>query len=574
MVASGAVALRLLVFLHDRLDRFRLTDPETVVGSGGDSGVRLSHPTISRRHAVLRIASGIAEIEDLGSRNGTWVEGRRVRGTQLLAPGSEITFGSVRAKLQAIREEDLEPADGFTAGELELELEEPAGSQEGSGVHNTISLGGIQAFALEALPKLLRELQQERPTIESMAQVVGAAVYQDLPCVLLEICSAQGAVLFRGGREVAGAWPTEPLEFASLRLQAAFPSETLAQLHRPILESALRLVSLAGRRSGAATAGASEVAAAPQAPPLPAPATVEPRVRELYEQAAKVAKGEVSVLIRGESGTGKEVLARYLHQASLRSEEGFVALNCAALPRDLLEAELFGIEKGVATGVEARPGKFELAHGGTLFLDEIGDMALETQAQILRVLQEQEVFRLGASSPRPAQVRVLAATNRDLDSMLADGRFRSDLYHRIADWVVHLPPLRERKGDIPNLAAFFLARDAARTGRRIGGISRATMEALTSYSWPGNIRQLEKEIGRAALFLGPGDLVESTLLSPDLQGAPTGPETLRDVLSRAERQEIERVLRESSGDTVEAARRLAIGRSTLYRRMKALGIEV
>jgi len=569
VVASNAVALRLLIFLHDRVERFRLTDSETVVGSGADCEVRLSHPTISRRHAILRLASGIAEVEDLGSRNGTWLEGRKVRGTELLPPGSEIAFGSVRAKLQAIREGDLEPADGFTPEVAEEEV----AAQESSGAHATVSLSGIQAFALDVLPGLLQELEQERPTVEKMAQTVGAAIHKDLSCLLLEIATSQGAVLFRGGEEMEGNCPTDPLEIGPLVLRATFPSKILARLHRPILESALRLVNLAGRGGASRARQSPEPSAEPKAPALPAPATVEPKVLELYGQAAKVARGNVSVLIRGESGTGKEVLARYLHRASRRSEKGFVALNCAALPRDLLEAELFGIEKGVATGVEARPGKFELAHDGTLFLDEIGDMALETQAQILRVLQEQEVFRLGGSSPRPAQVRVLAATNRDLDSMLVDGRFRADLYHRIADWVVQLPPLRERKGDIPNLAAFFLNREAQRTGRPVGGISRATMDALTAYSWPGNIRQLEKEIGRAALFLGPGDLVESSLLSPDLLGAPQGSEGLKDVLERAEKQEIERVLRETSGDTVEAARRLGIGRSTLYRRMKALDIE-
>jgi transcriptional regulator with AAA-type ATPase domain len=305
---------------------------------------------------------------------------------------------------------------------------------------------------------------------------------------------------------------------------------------------------------------------------MPEPATVVPTVRRIYEQAARVAAGDVSVLIQGESGTGKEVLARYLHAASPRHAGPFVALNCAALPRDLLEAELFGIEEKVATGVAPRPGKFELADGGTLFLDEIGDMAPETQARILRVLQEGEVFRIGASRPRPANVRTLAATNRDLDRMLAEGGFRGDLYHRIADWRVTLPPLRARRADLANLAAHFLASEAERRGLRVAGISRAALDTLCAHDWPGNIRQLQREMARAALFLDAGAVLESRHLDETLRRAGgskpgTAGGTLKERLTEAERREICRALEETGDDVSAAARLLAVGRSTLYRRM-------
>jgi transcriptional regulator with PAS, ATPase and Fis domain len=200
-------------------------------------------------------------------------------------------------------------------------------------------------------------------------------------------------------------------------------------------------------------------------------------------------------------------------------------------------------------------------------------MAQEIQAKILRVLQERTVYRLGAREPRPARVRVLAATNRDLDEMMRRGEFRTDLYHRIADWVVELPPLRRRKGDVPNLAAFFLAREGSRLGIAPRGISKAALEALVGYGWPGNVRQLEREIARATLFLEDGDLLDTTRLSPAVAGVrEAASASLKEILERTEREEIERALAQSGGDTQAASTRLGIGRSTLYRRMKELGV--
>ena len=252
-----------------------------------------------------------------------------------------------------------------------------------------------------------------------------------------------------------------------------------------------------------------------------------------------------------------------------------MALNCAALPRDLLEVELFGIERGVATGVDSRPGKFELADAGTLFLDEIGDMAPETQASILRVLQERLVYRLGGRDPHPARIRVVAATNRDLTPMLEDGRFRGDLYHRIATWVVELPPLRQRRLDIPNLAAFFLAREAERHGRRVGGLTRGAVDALVAFDWPGNIRQLEHEMARAVLFLEDGEVLDTARLHPAVLAGGTLKRTgsLDDARAAVERDEIVAALHAHRGDVAAAAARLGISRATAYRRLKTFGID-
>jgi transcriptional regulator with PAS, ATPase and Fis domain len=356
-----------------------------------------------------------------------------------------------------------------------------------------------------------------------------------------------------------------------LRLLVGFPHDGLARAFAPIIGSVASLLGLARRLPGFdLAAGAGRTV---QPSPLPEPPTLVDGVRELYRQAGRVASSSISVLVRGESGTGKELFARFLHAASGRRDGPLVSLNCAALPRDLLEAELFGVERGVATGVEGRAGKFELAHGGTLFLDEIGDMTPETQAKLLRVLQEGEVYRLGGHSPRPARVRVISATNRDLDAMLRDGTFRVDLFHRIADWVVELPPLRERRADIPTLAAHFLAGACAERGVRPAGVSRAALELLLAYPWPGNIRELQREMARAALFLEDSELLESSGLKPAIRAAPpAAPPTLRAALEEAERRAIRSALDDCRGDVTAAAERLGVGRSTLYRRMGELGL--
>jgi transcriptional regulator with PAS, ATPase and Fis domain len=308
----------------------------------------------------------------------------------------------------------------------------------------------------------------------------------------------------------------------------------------------------------------------------PQPPSVDPEVQRIYDQAERVARGDVGVLISGESGTGKEVLASFIHKASPRANEALVTINCASLPRDLLEAELFGVERGVATGVEARPGKFEAADQGTLFLDEIGDMALETQAKILRVLQEKEVFRIGGHTPRPARARVVAATNRPIHQMLAEGTFRSDLYHRIATWEVELPPLRSRRADIPNLAVYFLAREAQRYNIRVRGISRAALRELRRYRWPGNIRQLRNEIARAVLFLEDDELLDTGRLTTAIRGeAPRqSSQSLGDILEAVERDEIIAALESCAGDTSAVAEKLQMSRPTLYRRIKNLKIEI
>ncbi len=298
--------------------------------------------------------------------------------------------------------------------------------------------------------------------------------------------------------------------------------------------------------------------------------------------AERVADTSANVLITGESGTGKEVIARNIHQRSLRKDKAFVAINCAALPESLLEAELFGIERGVATGVDARAGTFERADGGTLFLDEIGDMAAATQARVLRVLQERQVTRVGGRKPLDVDVRIVAATHRDLPAEIKAGRFREDLYYRLKVVTIHLPPLRERREDLVPLAAHFVARFAGRHGRPERSLSRQAARALLVHRWPGNVRELEHTIEQAVLIadgpeIEPDDLGLTVvdergvrLEMPDhLEDLPT---TVGEVTDIAERRLIERALEAADGNRTHAARALGISRRTLLYKLKRLGL--
>jgi len=538
-------------------------DGRHLLGSAPESGLRLDDPTVSRRHAELVASGEWVEVTDLDSRNGTFLAGRRIS-RERARGGDQLSFGSVSLLLDWVAGVDTELAVAVSRPPAKTVPHVP----DGPGL--TVGTGALETFAVQHFPELLRRIG-EGATEQALVEAAGAALFATLPAVEVEVTSGEGdgaGVLFQARRETAtGEVATVEFGDDSLRLKVAFPPGKAAQLFRPVVEAVGAMLRLHGGRP--AVAAPTTLHRPPQ---LPDPPSVVPEVQRLYAEAARVASGSVGVLILGESGTGKEVLARYVHAASPMAQGPFVALNCAALPRDLLESELFGIEKGVATGVEARPGKFELAHGGTLFLDEIGDMALETQARILRVLQEKEVHRLGGTAPRRAAVRVLAATNQNMPRLLAEGRFRQDLYYRIATWAAELPPLRRRRADIPNLAAHFLGREAARRGIRVRGISRGALDVLLDCAWPGNIRQLEQEVSRAVLFLSEGELLDSSRLSPSLRAAAPR-SALTDVLEDAERNAIKDALRASSGDVAIAAEKLGVGRSTLYRRLKALGID-
>jgi transcriptional regulator with GAF, ATPase, and Fis domain len=288
--------------------------------------------------------------------------------------------------------------------------------------------------------------------------------------------------------------------------------------------------------------------------------------------AAKVAPTDSTVLIMGETGTGKELIARATHKRSKRAERSFVSVNCAAIPSSLIMSELFGHEKGAFTGaVQRRLGRFELAEGGTLFLDEVGDLPLETQIALLRVLQEREFERVGGTEMLRCDVRVIAATNRDLHSAIAAGSFRSDLFYRLNVFPIELPPLRERKEDIPILVNYFVNRYAQRAGRKIDTIQKKSLEALQEYSWPGNVRELQNVIERSLIVVDTNEFsVDENWLSHEFRSSPR-------LISRisTEQEQIETALAQTKGKVSGrqgAATILGIPASTLESKIRTLRI--
>ena len=295
----------------------------------------------------------------------------------------------------------------------------------------------------------------------------------------------------------------------------------------------------------------------------------------VLEQVERVAPTDSTVIIQGETGTGKELIAHAIHNLSSRCGRPFVRLNCAAIPLDLLESELFGHEKGAFTGAIAQKiGRFELADKGTLFLDEIGDIPPGLQPKLLRVLQEQEFERLGSTRTHQVDVRLVAATNRDLEEMVNHGQFRSDLYYRLNVFPVQLPPLRERREDIPALVSHFVERFGRRMGREIDNIPTETMSALSSYQWPGNIRELQNLIERAVILSNDG-VLPNPLPPPGTRGIAIAPAAPVTTLKDSERTLILRTLEEVSwviGGPKGAAAKLGLKRTTLIHKMQKLGI--
>ena len=300
-------------------------------------------------------------------------------------------------------------------------------------------------------------------------------------------------------------------------------------------------------------------------------------MQQVVRTIERIAPADATILITGESGTGKEVIADLVHALSPRSKNKIIKINCAALPRELIESELFGHKKGAFTGANAdRSGLFREAEGGTLFLDEISEMPVDTQSKLLRVLQEQTARAVGETVSYKTNCRIVAATNRHPEDAIKDGKLREDLFYRISALSVYLPPLRERRDDILPLANSFLKKFSAQASRDIRGFKADAVERLTNFDWPGNIRQLQNEIQRAVLLSEGNEVAMSDLsVAANRSGSISGEEndTSFTLLEGVERNAIIQTLKESNGNKLETAKRLGIGRQTLYNKIKAYGIE-
>ncbi len=591
------MAFRLVYRLEDRIQRRLLSRGENVVGAKSGCDIVIDHASVSRHHATLLVTSNAADaganeaadmltVADLNSRNGTRLDDHRLRGNVEVRAGQRLTFGSIETTVEEVLEDDAVPAITSPPKRHSPLENDPTNTTAESKpadrrttaapltAHTTASVGPLSVFVLGYLPSLTSELAAGT-TATRLAQRAGAALLEALPCRSVSIERDHGrhtTQLFEGQKDRPGDVTATAIS-NEIKVTAYLSNSDNQALLEPLLATVADLICAADQHTRTSSKKNRSRSARTGAQP-PDPLSVESNVKDLYDRALKVAPSDVNVLILGESGTGKELLARFIHAASDRCAGPFVAMNCAALPQDLQESELFGIERGVATGVDARAGLFEQAHGGTLFLDEIGDMELGVQAKILRVLQQQQVLRLGANSSRPADVRVLSATHRDVRAMLKNETFRTDLFHRIADFEATLPALRQRPGDIANLAVYFLDQAVCDRDSKPLGFSKGALAALRNFHWPGNIRQLEREVLKAALFVEDGELLDTTCLSPDVAAALSAesPLALKTQIEEAERLAIQAALDRQEGQVPAAAADLEVPSSTLYRKIKTLGL--
>lgn len=308
-------------------------------------------------------------------------------------------------------------------------------------------------------------------------------------------------------------------------------------------------------------------------------------MQRMFRQMDRIAPRDITALIRGESGTGKELIAHALHDASRRRTQPFIALNCAAIPETLQESELFGHEKGAFTGAQSRrAGRFEQAHGGTLFLDEVGELSLSLQAKLLRALQERSFYRVGGSAQIDVDVRIIAATHRDLNAMVREGEFREDLYYRLAVFELSVPPLHQRGNDLMQLTHHFINQLAAHHQIGTVTITDEALARISAYGWPGNVRELRNAIERAVVLADNGkiqvedlperiqDITVPTSVTPTTTPAEPAPPPAKETLSEMERRRILEAMQETGGNVSEVVRRLGIPRSTLYRRLREYGL--
>lgn len=562
------------------------------VGSARDNEIRLAVPGVSRLHARLVSSGELLEVEDAGSRNGTFVNGLRVARAEL-RDTDWLQLGPL-----ALRVETIDPADaelaiaGHGAARPEPADVEPSKATEGwSAAH----AGGRPAL-LAVVAGVAARLADE-PTV-SLAELLAdlaaglgassAALVCLSPQVEPRVLGAWGGALdgYPEMPDASGCRQAPPCAWAvhrntgPERLVLVAGGEALdCPSAIQVLEAVLHLLR---PRAGSRGKPVERPRSRPDfaVPEGYVPGRSRAMVR-LHEEVRQLLPGDFPVLITGETGVGKEWVARLLHASSPRRAGPFVAVNCAAIPSELLEAELFGIERAVATGVASRTGKLEQASGGVVFLDEIGDMPLALQAKLLRALQHLEIEPVGGRSPRRVDVRVIAATNTDIERRVAEGAFRRDLYYRLAGYTLTVPALRQRRDDIPLLVEHLLARVCRETGRAVASVTVGALEALCSAPWPGNVRELEHEVRRLVVRCPEGQPIDSSMLSACVLRPPATaqPEPEPEDLDLAthvealERRLLALALGRAHGNRSQAARLLGLSRPGLLMKLRRLGLD-
>ncbi len=601
---------------------FPLKKGVNTIGRDPGSDVTLDAKGISQKHSKLIVGPNLLRLKDAGSKNGSFVNGARVENA-LLQPGDRLWFGPIEVVLEEV--EDLEtrlalelsPEDGWVPPSSDWEETQTQRLWlDTRVVRRWLRVLDVLAQSVdqgkeESLPRLMRiimsgigaegvALLSHEEGLEAVVLAAVGSLDQHLPQMLQPRFRARSAQPENEGRVLlaSDASPSGKTIASAMLVRPRGPSPALA------LIGPLEWREELGQFSAIALRLVEHRLSNPVLNTKPKPANrhdslvfpsgyvvgISASVRELHSQMRLLASGDLPVLITGETGVGKECVARILHDSSGRRGKPFVAINCAALPADLLEAEMFGIGRGVATGVCEREGRFRQAQGGTLFLDEIADLPEELQPKLLRALQEGEIHPLGME-PVSVDVRILSATNSDLPRLVESGKFRADLYYRLAGAHLEIPPLRRRREDIPMLFEHFLRRCLEEVSRSVRGITVKALTCLTHYSWPGNVRELAHEARRLAFVCPEGEAIESETLTARIRGVPVdaklpvSPAAGRDSaqppslegwlretpalrLASIECAVIEEALRRSGGNQVKAGRLLGISRMAVRRRLE------
>jgi Nif-specific regulatory protein len=603
---------------------FALTEEEVSIGRESSNRLVISDLSVSRRHCVIRKEADQVKVSDLASRHGTFVNGLPMK-ERVLEHGDQIRMGdSLFLFLLHEGEVELRPSqvqlneERFVTRSIVRLSREEAAARLARDLNTLLKISAmvVSIRGLEALgQKLLESLFEVVPAEGGVILLVGESPdefsvalgwdrnagpsrpVQVSRTVVQEVLRDGVAILSNDVLESDDLGAAESLIVSKVRSLLAVPLVVFERIlgviyldtSNPTIrfdENHLQLVTAIAGIAAVALENARYLERLEsEKERLQTEINIahsmvgeSPRMREVYQFIAKLAPGDSTVLTCGESGTGKELVARAIHENSLRAGRPFVTINCAALVETLLESELFGHEKGAFTGAIAQQkGKLEAADGGTVFLDEIGELAPTLQAKLLRVLQEREFERVGGTRPLKVDIRLIAATNRNLEDMIKAGAFRQDLYYRLNVVSLRMPPLRDRREDIPLLSSFFAAKYSRKCKRRVMGISAEARAYLINYDWPGNVRELENAIERAVVLgageqIEPEDLPEAVLEREPFTSLPIT--KYHEVIKAAKKQLILDAVAEAHGTITEAAKRLGVNPKYLHRLIRNLNLRV
>lgn len=571
--------LRLVISYDNHVHRIPLRSGTSTIGAAQDNDVVIACTGVSRHHATATRSGNTLVVEDAGSKNGLLVKGQRLDRVELSA-GDSVQLGRALVHLEQLSTSDAELA-------LHIKRHSSSHQSPGGGTESTEMAGSDTARAM----RWLREAEdpgaaiagvRRRELLREAREIVQADV------IALCSVSPDGHIAFH---EIDGTLPSEDeselLASTVRELRSATPLHAVRR-HEwtivPLRRGGAVAVHVSSRTDWSAflefvvlrlfgertDSGKRESVIGDLVFPDRYIAGTSPAIQRLHEQLRGASRTRAHVLLRGENGTGKEFVAEILHASGSTAKGPFRAINCAAIPSELLEAELFGVRHRVATGVDPRPGLFIEANHGTVFLDEIGDLPLALQPKLLRVLQEREVQPLGTSKAVKIDVRIIASTNRDLEQMLREGRFREDLYYRLRGLEFTVPSLRARREDIPAFATELISRIADSHNKNIEGVSRKALALLTGYSWPGNVRELHNALERAVARCPNHGTLEAAHFDDltTIQPAPQALSSLESNLANTERETILSALHRAAGNKSEAARLLGITRAGLYLKLK------